>query len=128
MLTGCRAVGTTLCEGVAIALPDRWASPSAGIVGCADGRPRTRGKRRREIANRDRSGDVFVPDGLVPKLRRFWVYKMTRRERLDPDAPLFCFQTRRRISKGRVQVVFRDWQVRAGFDASTPSTRSGTRP
>src|SRR5262245_39502180 len=40
----------------------------------------------------------------------------TARESLDPDAPLFCNQGRRRISKRRIQVAFRGWQVAAGFD------------
>jgi site-specific recombinase XerC len=39
---------------------------------------------------------------------------------LDPAAPLFCNQGRRRISKRRVQVVFRAWQVIAGFGRLYP--------
>ena len=57
----------------------------------------------------------FLPDALVVKLARFWSYKQSRHERLDPSAPLFCNQGRRRISKRRVQVLFRAWQVVAGF-------------
>ncbi len=58
---------------------------------------------------------MFVPDALVEKLTRFWLYKQTRRERLHSSAPLFCNQGRRRISRRRVQVLFRAWQVVAGF-------------
>lgn len=58
---------------------------------------------------------MFLPDALVVKLACFWLYKQARRERLDPSAPLFCNQGRRRISRRRVQVVFRAWQVVAGF-------------
>ena len=82
---------------------------NVGDAYCLDGTPRVRFRVRIEIAKRGRAGDVFVPNGLVPKLRRFWAYKVERRERLDPDAPLSCSQTRRRISKRRVQVVFRAW-------------------
>ena len=80
-----------------------------------DGTPRTRVRLRAEIAKGGRAGDVFVPDALVEKLARFWLYKQDHRERLDPSAPLFCNQGRRRISRRRVQVRFRAWQVVAGF-------------
>ncbi len=40
---------------------------------------------RREIAKRGRAGDVFVPDKLVSKLRRFWRFKKKRGESLEPD-------------------------------------------
>ncbi len=39
-----------------------------------------------------------------------------RGEALVPDAPLFCNQSRTRISKRRVQFAWREWQKRAGFD------------
>lgn len=85
-----------------------------------DGTPRTRIRLRPEIAKGGRSGDVFLPDALVRKLERFWIEKEHRRESLDPWAPLFCNQGRRRISKRRVQVVFRAWQLRAGFSRHYP--------
>ena len=85
-----------------------------------NGTPRTRVRLRREIAKGGRVGDVFVPDALVAKLAGFWLYKQARRERLDPSAPLFCNQGRRRISKRRVQVLFRAWQVVAGFSRLYP--------
>ncbi len=85
-----------------------------------DGSPRTRVRLRREIAKGGRAGDVFAPDVLVGKLERFWLYKQARHERLDPSAPLFCNQGRRRISKRRVQVLFRAWQVVAGFSRLYP--------
>ena len=68
----------------------------------ADGTARTRVRLRREIAKGGRVGDAFVPDALVAKLERFWLYKHAHRERLDPSAPLFCNQGRRRISKRRL--------------------------
>jgi len=63
---------------------------------------------------------VFLPDRLVPKLRRFWRYKKQRGEGMDGDAPLFCNQSRRRISKRRVQFAWRRWQKRAGLDRLYP--------
>ena len=91
-----------------------------GDVFFPDGTVRTRIRLRAEIAKGGRAGDVFVPDALVAKLARFWAYKQARRERLDPSAPLFCNQGRRRISKRRVQVCFRAWQVIAGFSRLYP--------
>jgi integrase len=85
-----------------------------------NGRPRTRIRIRPEIAKRGKAGDVFLPDKLVMKLRMFRAFKKQRQESLDPDAPLFCSQSRRRISKRRVQFAWREWQKRAGFDRLYP--------
>jgi integrase len=84
------------------------------------GQPRLRVRVRPEIAKRGRAGDLFLPDALVPKLTQFWRYKLSHRERLDPLAPLFCGLSRRRISPRRMQVLFRAWQLRAGFDRLYP--------
>jgi integrase/recombinase XerC len=84
------------------------------------GPPRVRVRLRPEIAKRGRAGDVFLPDGLKPKLERFWSYKRAQGERLDPGAPLFCSQTGRPLSKRRVQVLFRELQIQAGFDRLYP--------
>jgi site-specific recombinase XerC len=93
---------------------------NVGDVYTSEGKPRTRVRLRAEIAKGGRAGDVFLPQALAAKLRRFWRYKVGRREGLQPDDPLFCSQSRRRISKRRVQVAFRTWQVRAGFDRLYP--------
>jgi hypothetical protein len=61
-----------------------------------DGTPKTRILVRREIAKRGPAGDVFLPDRLVPRLQRFWRFKKKRAECLEPDAPLFCAQSRLR--------------------------------
>jgi len=94
-------------------------------VFAADGTPKTRVRIRAEIAKGRRAGDVFLPDKLVPKLKRFWRFKTKRGESLDLAAPLFCSQSRRRLSKRRVQFLWRTWQKRAGFDRLYPfhSTR-----
>jgi integrase/recombinase XerC len=91
-----------------------------GDVYTPEGRPRSRLRIRPEIAKGGRTGDVFLPDALTGKLRRFWAHKATRREGLQPGDPLFCSQSRVRISKRRVQFAFRTWQVKAGFDRLYP--------
>ncbi len=87
-----------------------------GDIYFPNGQPRLRVRVRAEIAKRGRSGDVFLPDALGPKLIAFWRYKQRHGERLDPLAPLLCGLSRRRISPRRIQVLFHDWQRYAGFD------------
>jgi integrase/recombinase XerC len=87
-----------------------------GDVFATDGTPRIRVRVRSAIAKGGRAADVFLPDRLVAKLRRFWRWKRDRGESLDPAAPIFCNQSRRRISKRRVQFAWATWQRRAGFD------------
>ena len=71
---------------------------------------------RAAIAKGGRAADVFLPDRLVAKLKRFWTWKKRHGELLDADAPLFANQSGRRISKRRVQFAWATWQRRAGFD------------
>jgi integrase len=85
-----------------------------------DGTPRTRIRLRPEIAKRGRAGDVFLPVALMPKLKRFWRHMAQRGESLEPAAPLFCSWPGRRISKRRVEILFRGWQLIAGFDRFYP--------
>ena len=87
-----------------------------GDVFAPDGTPRVRVRVRKEIAKGGRAADVFLPDRLVVKLRRFWRWKRERGEDLSPDAPLYCNQSHARISKRRVQFAWTTWQRRAGFD------------
>jgi site-specific recombinase XerD len=93
---------------------------NVGDVYTPDGRPRNRVRLRPEIAKNGRAGDVFLPDALLVKFRRFWRHKATRREGLQPGDPLFCSQSRTRISPRRIQFAFRTWQVKAGFDRLYP--------
>jgi integrase len=81
-----------------------------------EGTPRVRVRVRREIAKGGRAADVFLPDRLVAKLRRFWRWKRERGEGLGPGDPLFANQSCRRISKRRVQHAWTTWQRLAGFD------------
>ena len=89
---------------------------NVGDVYAPDGAPRVRVRVRKEIAKGGRAADVFLPDRLVTKLRRYWTWKRRRREDLAPNAPLFANQSGRRISKRRVQDAWSTWQRRAGFD------------
>jgi integrase len=89
---------------------------NVGDVFAPDGTPRTRVRIRAEIAKGGRAGDVFLPDRLVPKLRRLWAFKRKRGEGLEPGDPLFCSQSRHRASKRRVQHAWHAWQRKAGLD------------
>jgi len=93
---------------------------NVGDVYTPEGKPKNRIRLRPEIAKNGRAGDVFLPDALGAKLRRFWRHKTTRREGLRPEDPFFCSQSRTRISPRRVQFAFRTWQVKAEFDRLYP--------
>jgi integrase len=99
--------GLRLAEIVGLDVSDVYAQ---------DGTPRVRVRVRKEIAKGGRAADVFLPHRLVTKLKRFWRWKRDRGEDLATTAPLFCNQSRRRISKRRVQFAWATWQRRAGFD------------
>jgi integrase/recombinase XerC len=87
-----------------------------GDVFAPDGTPRVWVRVRAVIAKGGRAADVFLPDRLVAKLKRFWRWKKARGEDVSLDAPLFANQSGRRISKRRVQFTWATWQRRAGFD------------
>ena len=89
---------------------------NVGDLFMPDGTPRIRVRIRAAIAKGGRAADVFLPDRLVTKLRRFWTWKRRGGESLELDAPLFANQSRRRISKRRVQHAWTCWQRLAGFD------------
>ncbi len=107
------ALGTGLRLGELVGL-------NVGDVYTLDGTPRVRVRIRPEIAKGGRAADVFLPDRLVTKLRRFWRWKRERGENVAHDAPLFCNQSRHRISKRRVQFAWRTWQRKARFDRLYP--------
>ncbi len=69
----------------------------------------------RQIKGR-RAGDVFLPDRLLPKLRKLWAYKKRRGEGVGLGDPLFANQSKKRISKRRVQYAWRAWQKKAGLN------------
>ncbi len=82
-----------------------------GDVYTPEGKSRSRVRLRPKIAKNGRAGDVFLPDALLVKFRKFWRHKATRREGLRLEDPLFRSQGgRRRISPRRVQFAFRQIQ------------------
>jgi len=89
---------------------------NVGDVFAPEGTPRVRVRVRAAIAKGGRAADVFLPDRLVAKMKRFWRWKRARGEGLDPDTRRFCNQSGDRISKRRVQFAWATWQRRAGFD------------
>jgi integrase len=93
---------------------------NVGDVFFSDGAPRTRVRLRREIAKGGRVGDLFLPDALIPKMRRFWRFKQGAGESLQTGAALFCNLSGNRISKRRVQIFFCDWQRSASFSGLYP--------
>jgi len=107
------ALGTGLRLGELVGL-------NVGDVFAPNGTPRVRVRIRPEIAKGGRAADVFLPDRLVVKLKRFWLHKRRRGEGLSPGDPLFANQSKRRISKRRVQFAWRAWQRKAGFDRLYP--------
>jgi integrase len=107
------ALGTGLRLGELVGL-------NVGDVFLLDWRPKARILVRPEIAKRGRAGDVFLPDALIPKLKRFWRFKKARGEDLEPAAPLLCSQAGRRLSPRRIQFAWREWQRRAGLGRPYP--------
>ena len=93
---------------------------NVGDVFAPNGSPRTRVRVRREIAKGGRAADVFLPVRLVPKLRKLRRHKKARGEDLSAAAPLFCNQSRARISKRRVQHAWAGWQREATLDRPYP--------
>lgn len=63
-----------------------------------------------------RGGVAFLSRRVQSGLKRYLAWKRSQGEPLDPEAPLFRSSQRRRISKRRVQVIFREWQAMAGFE------------
>ena len=51
---------------------------NVGDVDAPDGTPRVRVRVRKEIAKGGRAADVFLPDRLVAKLKRFWRWKQRK--------------------------------------------------
>ena len=82
-----------------------------------DGRAvRTRVRLRRETTKNGAKGEVFLPDKLVRKLRRFLKWKAMMGEARETDAPLIVSSRRQRLSPRAAQQAFHRWQRRAGFD------------
>jgi len=89
---------------------------NVGDLLAPDSTPRVRIRIRAEIEKGGRAGDAFLPDRLLPKLKRFWRHRVTCGEGRRPDGPRFANRSRRPISKRRVPFAWRTWQRRAGCD------------
>ena len=63
-----------------------------------------------------RRGEVFLPERLIPKLRRLLAWKREHGESVEADAPLFVSAQGRRLSPRAAQWRFAWWQRKAGFD------------
>jgi integrase len=72
---------------------------NVGDVFAPDGTPRVRVRNRPEIAKGGLAADVFLPDRLVTKLKRFQAYQQPRGEGLAPGNPLFWNPFRQRVSR-----------------------------
>ena len=59
--------------------------PQVGDVYAPDGTPRSRVRIRAEIAKGGRTGDIFLLDALVPKLRKLWAHKRLSGEGTGPQ-------------------------------------------
>ena len=68
----------------------------SGDVFAPDGTPRVRVRVRAAIAKGGRAADVFLPDRLIAKLKKYWAWKR------------------------RVQDAWRGWQIAAGLDRAYP--------
>jgi len=77
---------------------------------------RTRVRLRRETTKNGAKGEVFLPDRLVRKVKRFLAWKRMMDEPLHAEAPLFMSAQRRRLSPRAAQQAFHRWQQRACFD------------
>lgn len=62
--------------------------------------------------------EVFLPDSLQHKLKRFLTWKAKAGESLELDAPLFMSRNSNRLSARQLRDAFKTWQKRAGFDKS----------
>ncbi len=107
------ALGTGLRIGEIVGL-------NVGDLFHLDGTPRKRFQVRAEIAKGGHAADAFVPDRLQAKLVRFREHKRQRGEGLDPNDPLFCSQSRTRLSIRRIQVAWHRWQRVAGLGRTHP--------
>jgi len=105
------ALGAALREHELVAL-------DVGDVLLPDGRIRRRLTLRvfKRSSTEPAPQDVFLPDGIWYKLGKFIAWKRANGESLEPTAPLFVSQSRRRLATRSLRYLFRLWQERAGFD------------
>jgi len=74
---------------------------NVGHVYTTDGKPKNRVRLRPETARNGRAGDVFLPDVLLVKFRRFWRNSNGERLHLRPDAGFVKRQPRSLTTRRR---------------------------
>jgi integrase/recombinase XerC len=67
-----------------------------------------------------RGGTAFLVAGVREELRRYLRWKGRAEESLEGHSPLFMSNQGRRLCLRQIQVVFRKWQVAAGFETLYP--------
>ena len=73
-----------------------------------------------ELTKGKRGGVAYVSSRVRQEMRSFLAWKRRAREPLDPRSSLFLSRQGRRVSLRRIQFVFREWQVAAGFETVYP--------
>ena len=105
------AMGTGLREHEILAL-------DMSDVYDAEGRAKRRIQLR--VFKRSRSDndgqEVVLPDLVRTKLDKLRKSKHAHGESLEPDAPVFISQRKRRLSSRQLRELFHVWQERAGFE------------
>ena len=73
-----------------------------------------------EITKGKRGGVAYISARIRQQIRSFLAWKRRSGEPLEPRSPLFLSSQKRRISLRRIQFMFREWQVAAGFETMYP--------
>ena len=60
--------------------------------------------------------EIFIVGNLRVKLDKYLKWKSRRHESLDFSAPLFVSKKGNRLSTRQVRTLFRNWQLKAGFE------------
>jgi site-specific recombinase XerC len=73
-----------------------------------------------KITKGGRGGVAFLVAGVREELRSYFRWKRRARESLEARSPLFQSNQRRRLCLRQIQVLFRKWQIAAGFETLYP--------
>ncbi len=93
---------------------------AAELVGLNVGDVRNREKLfvRPEIAKRGKGRFVPICSDLQKRLKRFMAWKLTQKEKIRDEAPLFVSRTGDRLSKRSLQETIQGWMVKAELTTS----------
>jgi integrase/recombinase XerC len=73
-----------------------------------------------ETTKGKRGGVAYLTGQVRQELGRFLKWKVRAGEPIVPRSPLFVSRQNHRLSLRRIQFVFREWQVAAGFETVYP--------